>query len=170
MKSPFRLYFIVMVLAIAGISFSCSKKSPKVLIIGIDGCRPDAMMKASTPNLDKLMAEGSYTLKAQTDPMTFSGPAWSAMLTGAFHEKHGVVTNGYENPDTANFPHFFRRVKQFNSDIQCYSFVTWGPIHKILQPGDSDYAEEFPNDSITAFAAADKIMIDNPDVVFIQLD
>lgn len=170
MKIRFEIPPFLLIILIANLGFSCQKTKPKVLIIGIDGCRPDAMMKAQTPNLDQLMNEGAYTMKAQTDPMTFSGPAWSAMLTGVFHEKHGVISNGYEDPDTLNYPHFFRRIKQSFPDKSCYSFVTWGPIHKILRSGDSDYAETFPNDSITAYAAADKIEHQNPDLVFIQLD
>ncbi|MHC4743051.1 MAG: hypothetical protein ACYS8Z_14135, partial [Planctomycetota bacterium] len=60
------------------------------LIIGIDGCRPDALIAADTPNLDSLMAGGSWTMDAfsggilgtSTQQATSSGPAWSSILTG----------------------------------------------------------------------------------------
>lgn len=170
MKNKIRILsnFLILI-AIIALS-SCQQEAPKVLIIGIDGCRPDAMMVAQTPNMDALMWEGAYTMTAQTDPMTFSGPAWSAMLTGVFHEKHGVITNGYENPDTSNFPHFFRRYKEQFPEKKTYSLVNWGQIHKILQTGDADYAEEFPNDSIVTLAVVDKLLTEDPDVMFVQLD
>lgn len=69
--------------------------------------------------------------------------AWSAMLTGAFHDKHGVITNGYENPNVEKFPHFFHRIKKYNPELQTFTASTWDPIHKILQEGDADWAEGF---------------------------
>ena len=35
----------------------------KVLMIGIDGCRPDALNLANTPNIDSLIDNGAYSLK-----------------------------------------------------------------------------------------------------------
>src|SRR5690554_4271737 len=58
------------------------RKNPKVLIIGIDGCMPVGITAANTPNLDALMANGTYSLKARNTGTTISGPSWSAMLTG----------------------------------------------------------------------------------------
>ena len=49
----------------------------KVLQIGIDGVRPDALLAAKTPNLDLLAEKGSLTLEARTTSITSSGPAWS---------------------------------------------------------------------------------------------
>ena len=36
-----------------------AEPTPKVLIIGIDGCRPDALNVAKTPNLDALVEAGT---------------------------------------------------------------------------------------------------------------
>ena len=70
----------------------------KVLIIGIDGCRPDALLKANTPNLDKLWKNGAYIFNTKTDEISSSGICWTGMLTGVWHEKHNVLTNSYKNP------------------------------------------------------------------------
>ena len=37
-----------------------------VLVISVDGLRPDAIAAYSTPTLQRLMREGSYTLSATT--------------------------------------------------------------------------------------------------------
>ena len=37
----------------------------KVLVIGIDGCRPDALAQAATPHLDSLIAGGIYADNTQ---------------------------------------------------------------------------------------------------------
>ena len=53
----------------------------KVLIIGIDGCRPDALLAAETPNMDKLRKSGAYTFKARTDEISSSGGGLSEKKT-----------------------------------------------------------------------------------------
>ena len=45
----------------AACSFADEPKVKKVLYIGLDGTRFDAMEKAETPNLDSLMKEGIYS-------------------------------------------------------------------------------------------------------------
>jgi predicted AlkP superfamily pyrophosphatase or phosphodiesterase len=54
----------------------------KVLVIGIDGCRPDALLNAKTPNIDQLWQNGAYSFKAKTDELSSSGICWTSMLTG----------------------------------------------------------------------------------------
>ena len=47
--------------------YSCNtKKENKVLIIGVDGSRPDAILKANTPNIDSLWKNGAYSFKTKT--------------------------------------------------------------------------------------------------------
>jgi len=75
-------------------------RQKKVLVIGIDGCRPDALLAARIPHLEKLMKQGSYSYKAQTGDITISGPGWSSLLTGVWRQKHGVQDNKL---DGANF-------------------------------------------------------------------
>ena len=39
-------------------SLSAADLTPKVLLIGIDGCRPDALKSAKTPNIDVIAQAG----------------------------------------------------------------------------------------------------------------
>lgn len=142
----------------------------KVLIIGIDGCRPDALMAAQTPNMDKLMKKGAWTLSAQTATISISGPCWSSMLTGVWFDKHKVTTNGYENPNVAEYPHFFNRVKEQKPNLKTYSVVNWQPIHKILQEGDADIYNHLTTDENVTRLVVELLRDDNPDVMFVQLD
>ncbi len=59
-------------------------RTPKVLLIGIDGVRPDVMAEVSTPNLDALASEGLFIDDARTTTPSVSGQAWSSMLTGVW--------------------------------------------------------------------------------------
>ena len=142
----------------------------KVLIIGIDGCRPDAMLAANTPNLDLLWKSGAYSFSARTDPISSSGICWTAMLTGVWHEKHKVISNEYKNPNIKEFPHFFHRVKEQKPELKTYSVVNWGPLHKILQEGDADIANYLLTDEKVTKRVVDLLQNDNPDVMFVQLD
>lgn len=142
----------------------------KVLIIGIDGVRPDCLLKAKTPNLDKLWQNGAYSFSAKTDPISSSGICWTSMLTGVWHEKHNVLDNEYTNPKIAEYPHFYHRVKAQKPESKLYSVVNWSPIHKILQEGDADIANYLLTDEKVTGRVTDLLLNDNPDAIFVQLD
>lgn len=64
-----------------------------VVIISIDGLRPDAMELAHTPILDTLRARGAYSPKAQTVWPSLTLPGHASMLSGMNPEKHGLYWN-----------------------------------------------------------------------------
>lgn len=115
----------------------------KVLVIGIDGCRPDAIAAANTPNLKKLVERGTYCVDSQiladreTPGDTVSGPGWSNILTGVWPDKHGVVDNSFKGSNYEEYPHYFARIKQKWPEAVTGSFSTWPPIKdKILSAAD----------------------------------
>lgn len=63
----------------------------RVVIISIDGLRPDALELADTPTLDNLIARGAYSPSAQTVKPSFTLPGHVSMLDGVPPEKHGIV-------------------------------------------------------------------------------
>lgn len=67
----------------------------RVLLLSIDGFRPDAIELAPMPNLQTLMQNGAYSLTAQTIFPSSTLPAHSSMLTGLCPQKHGVDWNNY---------------------------------------------------------------------------
>ncbi len=68
----------------------------RVLIISVDGLRPDAIALAPMPNLMRLMQTGAYSLKAQTIFPSVTLPSHASMLTGECPSKHGVDWNDTE--------------------------------------------------------------------------
>jgi predicted AlkP superfamily pyrophosphatase or phosphodiesterase len=140
-----------------------------VLIIGIDGCRPDALLAARAPNLHGLIREGAFSAKAQTGAATISGPGWSSMLTGVWAEKHGVVDNSFKIMHFDRYPHFFRKLKDARPKAFTASVVNWAPIHsKIVTAADITAAEK--NDDLVAERACRILSEHNPDALFLQLD
>jgi hypothetical protein len=72
-----------------------SPQASRVLILSIDGLRPDAILAAPMPNLMNLMQNGAYTLNAQTVFPSSTLPAHASMLGGVCPSKHGVDWNDY---------------------------------------------------------------------------
>jgi hypothetical protein len=64
-----------------------------VVIISIDGLRPDAMEQAETPILDTLRAAGAYTPRAQAVLPSVTLVNHASMLGGMNPEKHGIYWN-----------------------------------------------------------------------------
>jgi len=67
----------------------------RVLIISMDGFRPDALDPTRTPILLGLAARGASTFSAQTILPSATLPAHASMLTGYDVEDHGVTWNDY---------------------------------------------------------------------------
>lgn len=69
-----------------------------VIVISIDGLRPDLALRANMPNLRAMMADGSYTFWATTVPVAITLPSHVSMLTGVSPERHGVNWNHTPQP------------------------------------------------------------------------
>jgi hypothetical protein len=67
----------------------------RVLILSIDGLRPDAIPAAPMPNLMALMQTSAYTLNARTIFPSSTLPSHASMLMGVCPSKHGVDWNDY---------------------------------------------------------------------------
>ena len=66
---------------------------PRLLIVSIDGLRPDVMLRANAPNLHGLMKDGSYTCWARTTNVAITLPSHVSMLTGVTPDRHGISWN-----------------------------------------------------------------------------
>lgn len=118
----------------------------KVLLIGIDGCRPDAIEQAEAPNLDRLAEHGARSLNTSilgprpTKNDTISGPGWSSIYTGVWADKHGVQDNSFAGKNYERYPHFFTLLRQAKPDAVTASFCDWKPIHDHIL-SDANVAE-----------------------------
>lgn len=164
-----RISIVILIFLFTFQGFHLSAQN-KVLIIGIDGTRPDALLAAKTPHLDGLWKNGAYSFKAKTDPLSWSGVCWTSMLTGVWKEKHKVYSNGYENPNIEKYPHFFRLAKQQKPDLKTWSIVNWTPLHTILQAGDATVALSPKTDELVTLAAIETLDNKEVDVLFLHLD
>ena len=161
---------------------AASRGTPKVLLIGIDGVRPDVLAAVPTPNIDALAASGWYTDQARTTTPSVSGPAWSSMLTGVWPDKHGVTNNSFTGRDYAQYPAFLTRVEQARPELATFAALDWLPLAELeggapLLPATIDtrftvdgydlgWAEA--DDEVTALAVRHLNEAD-PDALFVYL-
>lgn len=152
------------------ISISVAAQTPRVLIIGIDGCRPDALEFANTPNIDQLVANGYYSPDALNDDITISGPGWSGILTGARSNKHGVTDNSFNGSNYAQYPSIFSRLEGIDPNYNTGSIVHWGPINSQIEAGGADYSAIHGTDQAVANDAVNYLNNNNPDLLFLHFD
>jgi predicted AlkP superfamily pyrophosphatase or phosphodiesterase len=142
---------------------------PKVLIVGIDGCRPDALRKAHAPHLHDLIKQGAFSDRAQTGDVTVSGPGWSSLLTGVWRGKHGVRDNGFEGANFKSYPHLFRRLKGHRPRAFTASVVAWAPINAAIL-ADVDLAVTVKEDKEAALRAEQVLVDRDPDALFVHFN
>jgi len=167
MKSLLKLPFIILCIFPVLLLGQLEKK---VLLIGIDGVRPDALEYANTPYLDDLKVNGIYSPDAMNDDITISGPGWSAILCGVWSDKHGVTGNDFTNDNYDNFPPFFDYIETFNSDLKTASICHWGPINDFIVQDFSDYTLNVSSDEDVSLEAFSYLSQENPDVLFLHYD
>ena len=102
---------------------------PHVLVIGIDGLRPDAMQQAKTPNIDALIQNGAVSFHCQVlgeryrKNDTVTAPGWSSILTGVWADKHGVQDNSFKGKNFDAYSHLFARIKSQFPSLKTASFL-----------------------------------------------
>ncbi len=67
-----------------------------VVVVSIDGLRPDAIAEAHAATLERLIREGSAAAVAQTILPSTTLPSHTSMLTGLGPAQHGVTWNSTE--------------------------------------------------------------------------
>lgn len=141
----------------------------KVLIIGIDGCRGDALLAANAPNIQGLASSGIASFEGNTRPPTWSATGWSTMLTGVWEQKHKAVDNSFTNNQFATWPHFFARLKSVDPSLDLRSISHWAPINTIITT-QADQEVNVATDQAVADAAVALLQTGDADVIFLQFD
>jgi predicted AlkP superfamily pyrophosphatase or phosphodiesterase len=145
----------------------------RVVIIGIDGLRPDLALRADTPTLHALMAGGSFTLWARTTAESVTLPSHTSMVTGVVPIKHGIQWNAdlpLEHPVYPAYPTLFELAKRAG-----YTTALAAGKSKFIaltKPGTLDWqfvpASTKIGDMEVAVQAVGMILNHQPDVLFVH--
>jgi predicted AlkP superfamily pyrophosphatase or phosphodiesterase len=103
----------------AMLTLAQQKDSPLLVMISIDGLRPDYITAADehgakVPNLRKFMKEGTYADGVTGVVPTVTYPSHTTLMTGVWPAKHGILANTTFDPLQKNFQGWY----WYNEDIR----------------------------------------------------
>ena len=174
-----RLLSILLIAAIIS-SISYAQHIEHVIIIGVDGMSPDGIINAQTPNMDKLMKNGAYTMHARNVLPTSSSPNWASMIMGAGPEQHGITSNEWQ-PDNhvlppvvetqpGIFPTIFWLINQHDPKAEIGAIYHWADFGRLFEKSAVNKDLTFKNENKTADEAASYILDKKPKFLFVHLD
>jgi arylsulfatase A-like enzyme len=118
-----------------------SRVTDNVIVVSIDGLRPDAIATFKASTLQRLVKEGSYTLSARTILPSKTLPSHTSMLTGEPPERHGVLWNTAieDQPGTIEIPTIFGVAREHGYSTA--AFFSKSKFSHLQQPGTLDYSQ-----------------------------
>lgn len=103
----------------------------RALLVLVDGMRPDALQRAHTPIIDRLIATGASTMAARTVEPSITLPCIASLFLSVSPQVHGVTTNDW-SADRAR-PSLFDAVAR--SGHTAASFYNWEQLRDLSRPG-----------------------------------
>lgn len=142
-----------------------------VVLVMIDGVRPDALAAAECPNLASLQARGAFTLKATSVMPSITLPCHMSIFHSVPPERHGVTTNDWR-PMARPLPGLVDQAHAAGK--RCAFFHNWEPLRNLNLPGSLAFAYFRDNvysdpdgDQVVADEAVRYLATDQPDFVFV---
>lgn len=148
--------------------------SEKVLLILVDGMRPDSLEKSGHPYIEELKSKASYTLNAQTVMPSVTLPCHMSLFHSVPPERHGILENVY----TAQVRPIAGLCEQLSANEKtCALFHNWGELRDLARPGSVAYSS-FISGTIFTYEASNQMLTDqaiefinghSPDFTFLYL-
>lgn len=146
--------------------------SNKVILISIDGMRPDGLQQCGNPYLEELKKTSSYTFTAQTVLPSITLPCHLSMFHSVPPTRHGTPNNSYVTP-VRPVNGIFEVLKAAGKN--CTMYYGWEPLRDISRPGSlvsAEYVNAYAfdhTDAILTDRALDYISKGHPDFVFLYM-
>ncbi|WP_165021365.1 alkaline phosphatase [Dysgonomonas sp. ZJ279] len=150
-----------------------------VVLIGCDGFGAYAYNKANMPNLKKLAADGSWSLKARSVLPSSSAVNWASMLMSASPTLHGYTEWGSQTPEIPSaatsqygkFPSIYTIIKEQLPQAKTAVVYSWGGIEYLVEKEIIDFViPTNDNDNLCVDEAVTIIKNEKPLFTFIHLD
>jgi predicted AlkP superfamily pyrophosphatase or phosphodiesterase len=170
----FLLILCLAPLASAGPATAPATQPARVLIVSIDGCRPDMLLRANTPVVHQLMKDGAFSFWAKTTALAITLPSHTSMLTGVVPRKHEVEWNKdlpLSHPVYPLFPTLFEVAHKHGYTTAMAAGKS--KFNTLAKPGTLDW-EYIPqsaksDDADVVDHAIDIIREHQPQVLFVHL-
>ena len=145
----------------------------RVLLVTIDGLRPDLALLADAPAIRSLMRAGCYSMWARTTDIAITLPSHTTLVTGVSPKVHGVTWNADLKPDQhvyPNVPTIFELAKKAGMSTAIVAGKT--KFDALARPGSVDWLwlpNGEPFDDLTVADEAGKIIRDHrPQVMLLH--
>ena len=152
----------------------------RVVMFGVDGMSPDGVRNANTPNMHRMMREGSYTMHDRSVLPTSSSPNWASMICGAGPDRHGVTSNSWERNDDGIapvaigdegiFPTIFSVVRHGKPDAEIGVIHDWDGLARLVEATKVNYIKHEDGPYNTVSEAIRYATEKKPDFLFLHLD
>jgi hypothetical protein len=128
-------------LDLTGVSIPESSPTRHVVVVSVDGLRPDAIDTFGASTLQRLMREGAYTLSARTILPSKTLPSHTSMLTGQMPATHGVTWNTVTTAraDVVDVPTVFSVARA--RGYRTAAFFSKPKFQPLQRPGTLDYTQ-----------------------------
>jgi predicted AlkP superfamily pyrophosphatase or phosphodiesterase len=128
-------------LDIAALKAPIASITRNVILVSIDGLRPDAIKKFEAPTLLRLMREGSYSMTARTILPSSTLPSHTSMLSGEPPEQHHVTWNNVvtAEKDLVDFSTVFSVARAHG--YRTAAFFSKAKFSPLQLPGSLDYSQ-----------------------------
>ena len=104
---------------------SCEYLTRHVLMVLVDGWRPDSIAAGHTPTIDSMLPDSAYSMAARVDDTTISGSGHSSFLTGVHRDKHNVNSNNFDDHNFEQYPYWFRLLRDSAPDTHRSAYHNW---------------------------------------------
>ncbi len=108
-----------------------------IILVMIDGARPDALDAASCPNLDALCAAGSATMQAQSVMPSVTLPCHMSIFHGVPPARHGITTNVF-TPMARPLPGLIEQARAAGK--RAAAIHNWEPLRDVSRPEHLAYS------------------------------
>ena len=144
----------------------------KVILISIDGMRPDGLKACGNQYLAELEARCAYTYTGASLFPSVTFPCHFSMTRSVTPERHGILTNTYV-PEARPVKGIFEKINAFGGISAM--FYGWEPLRDIAMPGSlrfstyiNSYKEE-SSDTVLTDEALRVIEKYKPDFAFLYM-
>ncbi|MGJ3190663.1 alkaline phosphatase family protein [Paenarthrobacter sp. FR1] len=105
------------------------KKSPHILIVGIDGVRYDSLLSTPTRAMDRVAATGFLLpVRVHQRNATISGPVWATVATGVYADRHMVTGNSHHPAELDALPDFTEVLRSSHPELRTMIAASWYPL------------------------------------------
>lgn len=146
----------------------------KVLLILVDGMRPDAIDACGHPFLQELRKESSYCMESSTVMPSVTLPCHCSLFFSVNPDRHGITTNLWM-PPVRPIDSIGDAVKAAGGRAAMY--YNWEPLRDLNRPGSLIHSEfhdmwkdgGLVSDRLLTDHTLDCIRNDDPDFIFLYL-